>query len=199
MNYNCRYKYIRSEVLSYILSLSALDKKTNKQTNKQTNYEVKINKIKDTIHSRQSLRQWKGRKRIKKGRHQASQESSSWQHHGIHQTRYSTTMACQTLHYSIFLYFYRILLHYYGIFWDLYLISGHFYSICFVSILYSMICIQYIRLFLLYNFRLYCIFSHLHCILLDLYLISGHFYSILLHYYCIFLDLYLISGHFYYI
>ena len=108
-------------------------------------------------------------------------------------------MACQTLHYSMFLYFYRILLHYYCIFWDLYLISGHFYSICFVSILYSMICIQYIRLFLLYNFRLYCIFSHLHCIFLDLYLISGHFYSILLHYYCIFLDLYLISGHFYYI
>ena len=91
-------------------------------------------------------------------------------------------MACQTLHYSIFLYFYRILLHYHGIFWDLYLISGHFYSICFVSILYSMICIQYIRLFLLYNFRLYCIFIHLHCIFLDLYLISGHFYSILLHY-----------------
>ena len=98
-----------------------------------------------------------------------------------------------------FLYFYRILLHYYCIFWDLYLLSGHFYSICFVSILYSMICIQYIRLFLLYNFRLYCIFSHLHCIFLDLYLISGHFYSILLHYYCIFLDLYLIAGHFYYI
>ena len=110
-----------------------------------------------------------------------------------------TYMACQTLHYSIFLYFYRILRHYYCIFWDLYLISGHFYSIRFVSILYSMICIQYIRLFLLYNFRLYCIFSHLHCIFLDLYLISGHFYSILLHYYCIFLDLYLISGHFYYI
>ena len=108
-------------------------------------------------------------------------------------------MACQTLHYSIFLYFYRILLHYHGIFWDLYLISGHFYSICFVSILYSMICIQYIRLFLLYNFRLYCIFIHSHCIFLDLYLISGHFYSILLHYYCIFLDLYLISDHFYYI
>ena len=108
------------------------------------------------------------------------------------------TMACQTLHYSMFLYFYWTLLHYYCIFWDLYLISGHFYSICFVSILYSMICIQYIRLFLLYNFRLYCIFSHLHCIFLDLYLISGHFYSILLHYYCIFLDLYLISGHFYY-
>ena len=64
---------------------------------------------------------------------------------------------------------------------------------------YSIICIQYIRLFLLYNFRLYCIFSHLHCIFLDLYLISDHFYSILLHYYCIFLDLYLISGHFYYI
>ena len=62
------------------------------------------------------------------------------------------------------LYFYRILLHYHGIFWDLYLISGHFYSICFVSILYSMICFQYIRLFLLYNFRLYCIFGYLHCI-----------------------------------
>ena len=77
--------------------------------------------------------------------------------------------------------------------------SGHFYCICFVSILYSMICIQYIRLFLLYNFRLYCIFSYLHCIFLDLYLISGHFYSILLHYYCIFLDLFLISGNFYYI
>ena len=99
-------------------------------------------------------------------------------------------MACQTLHYSIFLYFYRILLHYYCIFWDLYLISDHFYSICFVSILYPMICIQYIRLFLLYNFRLYCIFSHLHCIFLDLYLIFGNFYSILLHCYCIFLDLY---------
>ena len=84
-------------------------------------------------------------------------------------------------------------------FWDLYLISDHFYSICFVSILYCMICIQYIRLFLMYNFRLYCIFSHLHCIFLDLYLISGHFYSILLHYYCILLDLHLISGHFYYI
>ena len=109
------------------------------------------------------------------------------------------SMACQTLHYSIFLYFYRILLHYYCLFWDLYWISGHFYSICFVSILYSMICIQYIRLFLLYSFRLYCIFSHLHCIFLELYLISGHFYSILLHYYCIFLDLYLISDHFYYI
>ena len=51
--------------------------------------------------------------------------------------KYSFGMACQTLHYSIFLYFYRILLHYHGIFWDLYLISGHFYSICFVSILYS--------------------------------------------------------------
>ena len=101
-------------------------------------------------------------------------------------------MACQTLHYSIFLYFYRILLHYYCIFWDLYLISGHFYSIYFVSILYSMICIQYIRLFLLYNFRLYCIFSHLHCLFLDLYLISAHFYSILRHYYCIFLDLYFV-------
>ena len=109
------------------------------------------------------------------------------------------SMACQTLHYSIFLYFYRILFHYYCIFWDLYLISDHFYSICFVSILYPMICIQYIRLILLYNFRLYCIFSHLHCIFLDLYLISGHFYSILLHYFCIFLDLYLISSHFYYI
>ena len=86
-------------------------------------------------------------------------------------------MACQTLH---------------CIFWDLYLISGHFYSICFVSILYSMICIQYIRLFLLYNFRLYCIVCHLHCIFLDLYLIFGHFYSTLLHCYCIFLDLYCI-------
>ena len=112
-------------------------------------------------------------------------------------------------------YFYRILLHYYCIFWDLYLISGHFYSICFVSILYSMICSQYIRLFLLYNFRLYFIFSHLHCIFLDLYLISGLFCSILLHYYCIFgfvfniwpfllirfysifYDLYLISIYFY--
>ena len=73
-------------ILTYILSLSALDKKTN--------YEVKINKIKDTIHSRQSLRQWKDRKRIRKGRHQASQESSSRQHHGIHQARYSTT--CST-------------------------------------------------------------------------------------------------------
>ena len=93
-------------------------------------------------------------------------------------------MACQMLHYSIFLYFYRILLHYYCIFWDLYLISDHFYSICFVSILYPIICIQYIRLFLLYNFRLYCIFSHLHCIFLDLYLIFGHFYSILLHWFC---------------
>ena len=109
------------------------------------------------------------------------------------------SMTCQTLHYSIFLYFYRISLYYYCIFWDLYLISGNFYFICFVSILSSMICIQYIRLFLLYNVRLYCIFSHLHCIFLDLYLISGHFYSILLHYYCIFLDMYLISGHFYYI
>ena len=29
------------------------------------------------------------------------------------------------------------------LFLDLYLMSGHFYSICFVSILYSMICIQY--------------------------------------------------------
>ena len=111
--------------------------------------------------------------------------------------KHQINMACQTLHYSMFLYFYWILLHYYCIFWDFYLISGHFYSICFVSILYSMICIQYIRLFLLYNFRLYFIFSNLHCIFLDLYLISGHFYSILLHY-CIFLDLYLISGHFYY-
>ena len=120
--------------------------------------------------------------------------------HFLHVCRWSRKyMACKTLHYSIFLYFYRLLLHYHGLFWDLYLISGHFYSICFVSILYSMICIQYIRLFLLYNFRLYCIFSHLHCIFLDLYLISGHFYSILLHYYCIFLDLYLISGHFCYI
>ena len=35
------------------------------------------------------------------------------------------------------------------LFWDLYLISGQFYSICFDSILYSMICIEYIRLFLL--------------------------------------------------
>ena len=111
----------------------------------------------------------------------------------------TVNMACQTLHYSICLYFYLILLHYYCIFWNLYLISDHFYSICFVSILYPMIFIQYIRLFLLYNFRLYCIFSHLHCIFMDLYLISGHFYSILLHYYCIFLDLYLISGHFNYI
>ena len=76
--------------------------------------------------------------------------------------------------------------------------SGHLYSICFVSILYSMIVFN-IRLFLLYNFRLYCIFSYLHCICLDLYLISGHFYSILLHYYCIFLDLYLTSVHFCYI
>ena len=102
--------------------------------------------------------------------------------------------------FDIFIFLSYILLHYYCIFWDLYLIYGHFYSICFVSILYSMICIQYIRLFLLYNFRLYCIFSHLHCIFLDLYLIFGHFYSILLHCYCIFLDfctLYLISGHFY--
>ena len=84
-------------------------------------------------------------------------------------------MACQTLLYSMFLYFYWILLHYYCIFWDLYLISGHFYSICFVSILYSMICIQYIRLFLLYNFHLYCIVSHLHCIFLDLSLVMGVF------------------------
>ena len=76
--------------------------------------------------------------------------------------------------------------------------SGHFYSICFVSILYSMICIHY-PFILFYNFCLYCIFSYLHCIFLDLYLISGHLYSILLHYYCIFLELYLISGRFYYI
>ena len=64
----------------------------------KTNHEVKINKIKETIHSRQSLRQWKGRKRIRKGRHQASQESSSWQHHGIHQARFSTTCSrwCKT-------------------------------------------------------------------------------------------------------
>ena len=119
--------------------------------------------------------------------------------HTFNTRKFTESMACQTLHYSMFLYFYWILLHYYCIFWGLYLISGHFYSICVVSILYSMICIQYIRLLLLYNFRLYCIYSHLHCIFLDLYLISGHFYSILLHYYCIFLDLYLISGHFYYI
>ena len=76
-------------------------------------------------------------------------------------------MACETLHYSTFLYFYWILLHYYCIFLDLYLMSGHFYSICFVSILYSMICIQYPFIFL-YNFRLYCIFSYLRCIFLDL-------------------------------
>ena len=57
-------------------------------------------------------------------------------------------MACETLHYSTFLYFYWILLHYYCIFLDLYLMSGHFYSICFVSILYSMICIQYPFIFI---------------------------------------------------
>ena len=100
--------------------------------------------------------------------------------------------------FDIFLYFCWILLHYYCIFLDLYLISGHFYSICFVSILYSLICIHY-PFILLYYFRLYCMFSHLHCIFLDLCLISRHFYSISLHYYFIFLDLYLISGHFYYI
>ena len=129
-------------------------------------------------------------------------------------------MACQTLHCSIFLYFYRILLHYYCIFWDLHLISGHFYSICFVSVLYSMICIQYIHLFLLYNFRLYCIFSHLHCIFLDLYLkfniwpflfdltslllyILGFVFNIwpfllyIIRFYSIFYDLYSISVYFY--
>ena len=108
-------------------------------------------------------------------------------------------MACQTLHYSIFSYFNRILLHYYCIFWDLYLISGHFYSICFVSILYSMICIQYIRLFLLYNFRLYCIFCHLHCVFLDYILIfvfnlcSFLFYN--LHLYSIFSCFYYIIAY----
>ena len=74
---------------------------------------------------------------------------------------YLFSMACETLHYSTFLYFYWILLHYYCIFLDLYLKSGHFYSICFVSILYSMICIQYPFIFILYflfNIRLsYCI------------------------------------------
>ena len=131
--------------------------------------------------------------------HPGSRYNSKYKNYIKNSVRIMASMACQTLHHSMFLYFYWTLLHYYCIFWDLYLISGHFYSICSVSFLYSMICIQYIRLFLLYNFRLYCIFSHLHCIFLDLYLISGHFYSILLHYYCIFLDLYLISGHFYYI
>ena len=58
-------------------------------------------------------------------------------------------MACETLHYSTFLYFYWILLHYYCIFLDLYLMSGHFYSICFVSIRYSMNCIQYPFIFIL--------------------------------------------------
>ena len=52
-------------------------------------------------------------------------------------------MASETLHYLTFLYFYWILLHYFCIVLDLYLMSGHFYSICFVSILYFMICIQY--------------------------------------------------------
>ena len=71
-------------------------------------------------------------------------------------------------------------------------------SILYVSFLFYMLWfVLNIRLFLLYNFRLYCTFSYLHCIFLDLYLISGPFYSILLHYYCIFWDLYLISGHFY--
>ena len=127
-------------------------------------------------------------------------------------------MACQTLHYLIFLYFYRILLHYYCIFWDLYLISGHFYSICFVSILYSMICIQYIRLFLLYNFRLYCIFSHFSLyifgfifniwpFLVDLtsllLYIFGFVFNIwpfllyIIRFYSIFYDLYSISVYFY--
>ena len=68
-----------------------------------------------------------------------------------------------------------------------------FLSILYVSFLfYILLFVFNIRLFLLYNFRLYCIFSHLHCIFLDLYLIFGHFYSIWLHYYCIFLDLYCI-------
>ena len=44
--------------------------------------------------------------------------------------------------------FYSILLHYYCICLDLHLISGHFYYICFVSILYSLICIQYPFIFL---------------------------------------------------
>ena len=57
-------------------------------------------------------------------------------------------MACETLHYSTFLYFYWILLHYYCIFLDLYLMSGHFFSICFVFILHSMICIQYPLIFI---------------------------------------------------
>ena len=138
--------------------------------------------------------------------------------HYVNEKITSSVMACQTLHYSLFLYFYRILLHYCCIFWDLYLISGHFYSICFVSILYSMICIQYIRLFLLYNFRLYCIFSHLHCIffgfvfnirpfLFDLtsllLYIFGFVFNIwpfpfyIIRFYSIFYDLYSISVYFY--
>ena len=60
----------------------------------------------------------------------------------------SNGMACETLHYSTFLYFFWISLHYYCIFLDLYLMSGHFYSLCFVSILYSMICIQYPFIFI---------------------------------------------------
>ena len=66
----------------------------------------------------------------------------------IDSREHSMVMACETLHYSTFLYFYWILLHYFCIFLDLYLMSGHFFSICFVSILYSMICIQYPFIFI---------------------------------------------------
>ena len=44
--------------------------------------------------------------------------------------------------------FNSILIHYYCIFLDLYLLSGYFYYICFVSILNSLICIQYPFIFI---------------------------------------------------
>ena len=129
---------------------------------------------------------------------------------------WSAPMACQTLHYSIFLYFYRILPHYYCIFWDLYLISGHCYSICFVSILYSMSCIQYpfifivqfsfilyIQSFALYNFGfVFNVWPFLFDLTSLLLYIFGFVFNIcpfqlyIIHFYSIFYDLYSMSVYF---
>ena len=77
-------------------------------------------------------------------------------------------MACQTMHYSIFLF---DLLHCYCIF--LYLIPIAIHCYCIFFIFEFNLCS-----FLLYIFRFYSIFDHLYLIINDLYAIVFHYYSI---------------------
>ena len=78
-------------------------------------------------------------------------------------------MACQTLHYLIFLYFNSI-----------FFIVIVYFFICiqflFIAIACFYICIQYLFISI-YVFRFYSIFDHLYSIINDLYVIVFPFYS----------------------